>query len=241
MVRMSAGLLLFSFVFVQGSFADDCKRSVSKTSKLKRSSESIQFWKAIGEKPPVTFDELSAQFKPQFINGLPTYESRPDDMGFTNWAFAFARAHPLDSKLINAARWIGQEAKKEFQDLMRRIETTQGQLVENNGMELAMRSQYYSEMRQALAGEIMPFPEQGEEALEAFFKRKNGGTFMDLYEAHTRLYQHETELMKLNTSLAENFSELSRLEHAVSFYKNIIERIPDHAKARLKRVTLHER
>jgi hypothetical protein len=239
MVRMSAGLLLLSFVFVQGIFAHDCKRALSKATKLKRSIESIQFWKAIGEKPPATFDELSEQFKPQFINGLPTYESRPDDMGFTDWAFAFARAHPLDSRLINAARWIGQEAKNEFHHLMRRIETTQGQLVENNGMELAMRSQYYSEMRQALAGEIMPFPEQEDEAVEAFFKRKSGGTYLDLYEAHVRLYHYETELMNLDTSLVENTSEVARLQHGISFYKKIIERIPDKAKARLKKATLN--
>jgi hypothetical protein len=122
---------------------------------------------------------------------------------------------------------------------MRRIEQSQGQGVEMNGMELAMRVQYYSEMRQALAGEIMPFPEQGEEALEAFFKRKNGGTFLDLYEAHIRLYQHETELTKLKSSSLEKSSELARLEHAISFYKSIIERIPDKAKARLNRGNLH--
>ncbi len=239
MVRMFAGSFIFLLAISHASFADGCKRAVAKATSFKRSPESIQFWKAIGEKPPATFDELSAKHHPQFINGLPSYESRPDDMGFTDWAFAFARAHPLDSKLINAARWLGQETKKEFQDLMRRIELSQGQGIEANGMELAMRSQYYSEMRQALAGEIMPFPEQGEDGLEAFFKRKNGGTFVDLYEAHTRLYQHETELMKLKASLPENFSDISRLEHAISFYKIIIERIPDHAKARLKKAALN--
>jgi hypothetical protein len=236
---MSAGLLLLSFVFVQDSFADSCKQTLAKAGKVNRSPESIQFWNAIGEKPPATFDELSAKFKPEFINGLPTFESRPDEMGFTDWAFAFARAHPLESKFINAARWRAQETRQQFQDLMRRIEQSQGQGIEETGMELAMRSQYYSEMRQALAGEIMPFPEQGEEALEAFFKRKDGGTFLDLYEAQVRLYQHETELIKLKSSSLESSSELARLEHAISFYKSIIAGIPDKAKARLNRGNLH--
>ena len=106
------------------------------------------------------------------------------------------------------------------------MEATQGQGVEGGSLDLAFRSQYYSEMKSALSGEFLPFPGQGIEAVEEFFQRRGKGGYFDLYEAHVRLYHHESDLIRLIQQEKPNLDELSKTREALHYYQQLIARLP---------------
>lgn len=192
---------------------------------LARSSVSVQFWREIKSEPPLSFHELTEIFNPKFVNQLPTFESRPDNYGISDWVKAFARAHPLDAQLIreaNSQLRLSQKAFNEHQQSMERDPTG----VEVANLELAFRSQYYSEMKSALSGDFLPFPDQGSEGVDAFFERRGKGGYYDLYEAHVRLYHHESDLIRLLQQDQPPREQLTKTREAIQFYHQLIARLP---------------
>ena len=223
------GLMIFvgflTLAFRLGAQCDDRLREILPSS-FSRSPSSIQFWKDIKSEPPPSFKELTERFKPTFINGLPTFESRPEHFGITDWVTAFARSHPLDEQLIKEAKHQLMRSRREFREQQELIEATQGQGMETVSLELAFRSQYYSELKSALSGDFLPFPGQGSEAIDEFFERRGKGGYFDLYEAHTRLYHHESDLIRLLQQKEPDLDELSRTREALHFYQRMIARLP---------------
>jgi hypothetical protein len=210
--------------FRLGAQCDDLLRDLHLLS-WSRSGGSVQFWSDIKSEPPPRFQELAKKFNPEFVNGLPTFESRPDHYGISDWVKAFARAHPLHAQFIREAKYQLKISQKAFAEHQQKMEFDPAG-VEVANLELAFRSQYYSEMRSALSGDFLPFPDQGSEGVDSFFERRAKGGYFDLYEAHVRLYHHETDLIGLLQQDRPNPEELTKTREAIRFYQQLIARLP---------------
>jgi len=185
---------------------------------------SVDFWNKMNRPPPLSFHEMLRDFRPKFENGIPTFDSRPQSIGITEWVTAFARAHPLEASLIAEAEAQLRESRRTFQRLRAMRDFKNSEICQSRTLIWAFRSQYYAEMSSALRGEFLPFPAQGEEVLADFLVRRNGGGLFDLIEAHTRLYEAEGNRMKLGSDALD--AVVCELSRSIDFYEMIISRLP---------------
>ncbi len=217
--------------FSADAFAHDCQWLLTRISQphqtktVERSEISLNFWKSVGKKNPETFAQWASQSKPEYINGLPTFESRPDAQGFTNWVIAFGRAHRLNSELIAETERQQAQSSWDFKKAFEEFKKNPSDEVENQLALLASKAQYYREMQQALSGDFFPYPEQGREALYRFLDERSGDFRMDLEEAHIRLWQAETRLTEEMQQRELSLVETLPLLREINFYKDAISEI----------------
>ncbi len=212
-------------------FAHDCQWLLTRISQthqpkiVERSDISLKFWRSSTKVNPETFDQWASRSKPEYINGLPTFESRPDAQGFTNWVIAFGRAHRLNSKLIAETERQQAQSSWDFKKAFEEFKKNPSDEVENHLALLASKAQYYREMQQALSGDFFPYPEQGREALNRFLDERSGDLKMDLEEAHIRLWQAESRLTEEMYQRESSLVETLPLLREINFYKDAISEI----------------
>jgi hypothetical protein len=212
-------------------FAYNCQWLLTRISQphqtkiVERSEISLKFWKSANKANPETFAQWASRSKPEYINGLPTFESRPDSQGFTNWVMAFGRAHRLNPELIAESERQQAQSSWEFKKAFEEFKKNPSDEVENQLALLASKAQYYREMQQALSGDFFPFPEQGREALDRFLDERSGDFRMDLEEAHIRLWQAETLLTETLNHQESSLVETLPLLREINFYKDAISEI----------------
>jgi len=228
--RFSLAIIL-AFHLSIGGFAPDCQWLLTRISQphqtktVERSEISLKFWKSSNKANPETFDLWASRSRPEYINGLPTFESRPDAQGFTNWVIAFGRAHRLNSELIAETERQQAQSSWDFKKAFEEFKKNPSDEVENQLALLASKAQYYREMQQALSGDFFPYPEQGREALDRFLDERSGDFKMDLEEAHIRLWQAETRLTEEMHQRESSLVETLPLLREINFYKDAISEI----------------
>lgn len=171
---------LFLTPVFSGAAASTCEDGLSAVGGSSQSTAhfsdlTIRYWQ---DKPlplDYDFDQWAASVSPQYENGLPTYESRPKIGGFTNWAIAFGRQHPLDQVLIEECRRqesISQQQMNSVSNALDELKPSQENSAKEDELlqsllDLSARSQYYREMREVMSGEMFPFPGQSIAQIES--------------------------------------------------------------------------
>ena len=197
-----------------------------------RSKVSTDFWSQTKKRTPRVFSDWAAESNPTFIHGLPTFESRPTEKGFTDWVLAFGRENRLNPELILEAERQIRLASAEFSQAMKDLRANPSEELEDKISLLASKAQYFREMYESLKGENLPYFEQGQAALSKFLDQQGGGSDQHLLEAHIRLWEAESKLNPVFRIDQSSLVEQLPLLNQINFYKDLIQTLTQNIEAK---------
>jgi len=235
----------FCLLGIQSLEAHECSWLLSRMNSVRdsvssdRSSSSLSNWASSRRARPLTYAEWASQADVSYIRGLPTFESRPTKLGFTDWVFSFGRAHKLNQELIVETERQMNLAAQRFKEVMALIKKNSTDELEDELASLASKVQYYREMNQALTGEILPYAEQGPSALNQFLEQNRGGSEIHLHEAHIRLWEAESKMIAHQRLDTSSLAEMLPLMREINFYKEAIQTISENLNSKTSTISEH--
>ena len=242
---LSPGLFVLSLYLLTmpSLLASECSWLLSRLNSVRdsissdRSASSLTYWASSRRTRPLSYAEWASQTDVTYIRGLPTFESRPTKLGFTDWVFSFGRAHKLNQEFIMETERQMNLASQRFKEVMALLKKGSSNELEDELANLASKVQYYREMNQALTGEILPYAEQGPSALNQFLEENRGGSEIHLHEAQIRLWEVESKMIAHQRLDTSTLTEMLPLMREINFYKEAVQKISENLNSKTSTIS----